>query len=81
MARCHGARWLGLENYQIAWMTFASVASRCRTSSLREAVTAWRALVASLSHRHRNGAPPHPWIGHLVISVDAGLVSVDPAGR
>src|ERR1035437_19526 len=30
------------ENYQIAWVTFASVAPRCRTSSLREAVTAWR---------------------------------------
>jgi hypothetical protein len=67
------------ENYQIAWMTFASVAYRCRTSSLREAVTAWRGTkVASLSHRHRNGAPPHRWIGHLVISVDAGVVSVDP---
>jgi hypothetical protein len=42
MARCHGARWLGLENYQIAWMTFTAMAYRCRTSSLPEAVTAWR---------------------------------------
>jgi hypothetical protein len=66
MARCHGARWLGLENYQIAWMTFASMAYRCRTSRLREAVTAWR---GTKSRRCRTvlGTVPLPTVGLAIL--------------
>jgi hypothetical protein len=54
------------ENYQIAWVTFAPVPYRCRTSALREAVTAWR---GTKSRRCRTfiGTVPLPTVGLAIL--------------